>query len=93
MLLDIGMRVPEAIVLAGGHDARLNPLTNADQPKCLLPVANAPALSYSLTALQKAGITAVFVVRSLPPVLACSLEQRVRSTFVISTGAVPMGRP
>jgi NDP-sugar pyrophosphorylase family protein len=63
---------------------RLHPLTNADQPKCLLPVANAPALSYSLTALQKVGITTVFVVRYLPPVPARSLEQRVPCNLVTS---------
>ena len=62
-----GARMPEAIVLAGGEDARLNPLTRADQPKCLLPVCLQPAILYALLALQKAGITSVFVVRSTVP--------------------------
>ena len=58
------MKMPEAIVLAGGEDARLNPLTNAEHPKCLLPVANSPAILYSLMALKNAGITSIFVVRA-----------------------------
>lgn len=62
------MRVLEAIVLAGGQDTRLNPLTNADHPKCLMPVANVPALSYALSAIQATGIQTVFVVRRTAPV-------------------------
>jgi translation initiation factor eIF-2B subunit epsilon len=56
------MFVREAIVLAGGEDTRLHPLTSSDNPKCLLPVANVPALLYSLVALQKANVAVVFVV-------------------------------
>lgn len=63
--MTVTMRLPEAIILAGGEDSRLNPLTSAEQPKCLLPVANLPAIQYSLTVLRKAGITSVFVARPL----------------------------
>jgi Nucleotidyl transferase len=63
------MQMPEAIVLAGGEDKRLNPLTSAEQPKCLLPVANSPAILYSLHALHRAGIDSVFVVRTSGPKL------------------------
>lgn len=52
----------EAVVLAGGIEPRLIPLTNSEHPKCLLPVANSPVILYSLTALKQAGITTVLVV-------------------------------
>lgn len=54
----------QAIVLAGGIDPRLTPLSTSDHPKCLLPVANSPVLLYSLMALNHAGIMSVLVVRS-----------------------------
>ena len=50
-------------MLAGGADPRLSPLTNTEHPKCLLPVANSPAILYALTAVRDAGITSIFVVR------------------------------
>lgn len=53
----------QAIVLAGGIDPRLTPLSTSDHPKCLLPVANSPVLLYSLMALKHAGIMSVLVVR------------------------------
>eukprot|EP01025_Chloroclados_australasicus_P067761 TRINITY_DN93936_c0_g1_i1.p2 TRINITY_DN93936_c0_g1~~TRINITY_DN93936_c0_g1_i1.p2 ORF type:complete len:102 (+),score=9.32 TRINITY_DN93936_c0_g1_i1:142-447(+) len=54
--------VREAIILAGGVDTRLSPLTDPEHPKCLLPVANSPILLSPLLAAKRAGITNVFVV-------------------------------
>lgn len=57
------MPVLEAVILAGGEDKRLHPLTAPDHPKCLLPVANAPVLQYAIRTLNSAGVKSVFVVR------------------------------
>ncbi len=54
-----------AIVLAGGDDRRLHPLTSSSV-KALMPVANKPLLSYALKSLQDAGLPKVFVVRAGP---------------------------
>jgi NDP-sugar pyrophosphorylase family protein len=51
----------EAVVLAGGEDKRMYPLTTASM-KAFLPVANAPLLSYSLRMLAAAGLKHVFMV-------------------------------
>ena len=48
------MRV-KALLLAGGLGTRLRPLTET-VPKCLVPVAGRPMLSYWLDALERAGI-------------------------------------
>uniref|UniRef100_A0A7S0S6S1 Translation initiation factor eIF2B subunit gamma n=1 Tax=Chlamydomonas leiostraca TaxID=1034604 RepID=A0A7S0S6S1_9CHLO len=53
----------QAIVLAGGDDKRLYPLTTGTV-KALLPVANRPLLSYPLKSLADAGLKHVFVVVS-----------------------------
>ena len=53
----------QAIVLAGGDDKRLFPLT-AVTAKALLPVANKPMLHYPLKTLVDAGLRHVFVVRA-----------------------------
>lgn len=60
------MTVLEAVILAGGEDKRLNPLTAPDHPKCLLPVGNAPVLQYSLRTLNSAGVKSAIVVRPVP---------------------------
>lgn len=51
----------QAVVLAGGDDKRLYPLTTGTV-KGLLPVANKPLLSYPLRALAEAGLKHAFVV-------------------------------
>ena len=51
----------EAVVLAGGDDKRLFPLS-AGVPKALLPVANRPLLHYPLRMLAEAGLHHAWVV-------------------------------
>ncbi len=54
----------KAVVFAGGQGSRLAPLVTEDVPKSLLPVANRPALFYSLIALLRAHIDNITVVTS-----------------------------
>lgn len=49
-----------ALLLAGGYGTRLRPLT-LTTPKCLVPVAGKPLLSYWLDALEHAGIGTAMV--------------------------------
>ena len=51
----------QAVVLAGGEDSQLFPLTT-DMVKALLPVANQPLISYPLKTLSDAGLQSVIVV-------------------------------
>ncbi len=54
----------QVVLLAGGDDKRLHPLTGpAGAVKALLPVANKPLISYPLKALADAGLKQVFLVR------------------------------
>ncbi|MEW5317384.1 MAG: hypothetical protein WDW38_008684 [Sanguina aurantia] len=53
----------QAVLLAGGEDKSLFPLTSG-VVKALLPVANLPLLSYPLRSLSDAGLTHVLVVAS-----------------------------
>jgi translation initiation factor eIF-2B subunit gamma len=46
----------EVVILAGGDCPRLHPLTSPDTPKALLPLVNAPLLSYPLRAAAEAGV-------------------------------------
>lgn len=55
----------QAVVLAGGDDKRLHPMTSSSV-KALLPVANKPLLSYSLRLLAAAGLKQCLVVRGTP---------------------------
>ena len=50
----------KALLLAGGLGTRLRPLTNT-VPKCLIPVAGKPMLSYWYDALEAAGINAALL--------------------------------
>lgn len=66
----------EAVVLAGGDDKRLFPLS-AGVPKALLPVANRPLLHYPLRMLAEAGLRHAWVVSvrqraELPLMGSCS---------------------
>lgn len=51
----------QAVLLAGGEDKALFPLTSG-VVKALLPVANRPLISYPLRSLSEAGLTHVLVV-------------------------------
>lgn len=59
----IGMQY-QAILLAGGAGASLFPLNHTGLPLALFPVANQSLITYSLKALEDAGILDVLVVRS-----------------------------
>ena len=53
----------QAVVLAGGEEKSLYPLTSGGGlVKALLPVANRPLLSYPLKTLSSAGLRSVIVV-------------------------------
>lgn len=55
----------QVILLAGGIGAghRLYPLTESEElPKCMLPVANRPLISYQLELLERGGFTEVMVI-------------------------------
>lgn len=51
----------KAIVITGGDESRLWPLTHA-RPRALLPVVNRPMLAHQLEWLRRAGLTEVLVV-------------------------------
>jgi len=51
----------EAIILAGGEEKSLHPLTHGTA-KALLPIANRALISYPLKALHNAGLRLAFVV-------------------------------
>lgn len=51
----------QAVVLSGGLGNRMYPLTDS-QPKCLLPIANRPLLSFQLEILERSGFHQVIVV-------------------------------
>ena len=50
----------QAVLLAGGEGTRLSPLTD-EVPKCLLPVGNAPLLTYQLSLLETSGFQGMWV--------------------------------
>ena len=54
------MTPPKAMVLCAGLGTRLRPLTNL-LPKPLVPVANRPLITYTLSLLQRADVTQVAV--------------------------------
>ena len=51
----------QAIILAAGKGQRLAPLTDY-LPKCLIPIADRPLLSYQIGALRKWGVDKICVV-------------------------------
>ncbi|MCM3761661.1 sugar phosphate nucleotidyltransferase [Alkalihalobacillus oceani] len=50
----------KAVIMAGGKGTRLYPLT-AQQPKAMVPLAEKPAMQYSIELLKKHGITEIAV--------------------------------
>ncbi len=64
----------KAFVVAGGRGARLQPVT-AHTRKPLLPVADVPAIVYSLLQLRRAGVTQTVVnAHHLAPALESFLQ-------------------
>ena len=53
--------ITKALILAAGKGQRMKPLSDT-RNKCLLPVANKPIISRSLSALKQAGISEVLIV-------------------------------
>ncbi|KIY50957.1 nucleotide-diphospho-sugar transferase, partial [Fistulina hepatica ATCC 64428] len=51
----------QAVILADSFNKRFRPLT-ANTPRCLLPICNAPLLSWTFESLSLAGVREVFVV-------------------------------
>jgi len=51
----------QAIILAGGEGSKMFPLTEGF-PKCLLPVANIPMISYVVKYLENSGLSDIIVV-------------------------------
>ena len=66
----------QAVVLAGGMGSRLFPLVHDTFPKCLLPVANRPLISFQLELLEKSGLTSVIIATNecYAPVLKLALD-------------------
>lgn len=50
----------QAVVLADSFETRFYPFT-LEKPRCLLPLANAPLIEYTLEYLASSGIEEVFV--------------------------------
>lgn len=48
------------VVLAGGRGQKLTPLSES-VPKCLLPIANRPLISYPIEFLEKSKFTGNFI--------------------------------
>ena len=51
----------QAVVLAGGEGSKMFPLTEGI-PKCLLPIANIPMISFVIKHLEKSGLKDIIVV-------------------------------
>ena len=56
------MPVTTAVVLGGGLGRRFGVLTSRDSPKALLPVANAPLLSYPIEWVAASGLQEALIV-------------------------------
>jgi dTDP-glucose pyrophosphorylase len=60
------LRLPQAVVMAGGLGSRLKPLTE-DIPKPMLPVGNRPLLERTVKQLRKSGIQRVNIATHFKP--------------------------
>jgi CTP:molybdopterin cytidylyltransferase MocA len=60
------MPVTTAVVLGGGLGRRFGVLTSRDSPKALLPVANAPLLSYPIEWVAASGLQEALIVAGAP---------------------------
>lgn len=61
-LMPAAMEALSAVILAGGNGNNLHPLNSGDIPKCLLPVANRPLLTFPVQMLEEGGVTEIFIV-------------------------------
>jgi translation initiation factor eIF-2B subunit gamma len=68
------MPVTTAVVLGGGLGRRFGVLTSRDSPKALLPVANAPLLSYPIDWVAASGLQEALIVAG-----ARALERALRA--------------
>ena len=50
----------QAVVLVDSYETRFEPFTT-ERPRCLLPLANAPLIEYTLELLANAGVEEVFL--------------------------------
>ncbi|KAG2441401.1 hypothetical protein HYH02_009990 [Chlamydomonas schloesseri] len=76
----------QAVVLAGGEDQILYPLTT-NTVKALLPVANKPLISYPLRTLAEAGLRSAIVV-VIGEKAAASVREWISSEYAGSPGAL-----
>ncbi|KAG2497652.1 hypothetical protein HYH03_004391 [Edaphochlamys debaryana] len=76
----------QAVILAGGEDQILYPLTT-NMVKALLPVANKPLISYPLRTLQEAGLRTAFVV-VIGEKAAASVREWISTEYAASPGAL-----
>ena len=65
-ILPDDLRLPQAVVMAGGLGSRLKPLTE-DIPKPMLPVGNRPLLERTVKQLRKSGIQRVNIATHFKP--------------------------
>ena len=56
------MPVTTAVILAGGQGRRFGVLTSRDVPRALLPLANAPLLSYPVDWVAASGLQEALIV-------------------------------
>lgn len=85
----------QAIVLAGGKGSRMTELT-ASQPKCLLPIANAPMIWFPLQLLERSGFKEAIVIiaeetKSDVSVALDKLGLKIKLEFVGILGAEDLG--
>jgi len=85
----------QAIVLAGGKGSRMTELT-ADQPKCLLPIANVPMIWYPLQILERSGFKeAIIIVSELTKFeVSASIDKlnlKIKTEIVGIQGAEDLG--
>jgi CTP:molybdopterin cytidylyltransferase MocA len=85
----------QAVVLAGGEEKSLYPLTSGGGVKALLPVANKPLLGYPLRTLETAGLRSAIVVRHgavpLPVLWGTRGQDACRWPQHCSLGPRPLG--
>jgi histidinol-phosphate phosphatase family protein len=69
------VKPPHALLLAAGRGTRLKPLTDT-VPKCLVPIANRPLLSYWTAALADAGVRDAWInTHHLPTLIRQFIHQ------------------
>ena len=91
---DIGQAEEDAlhaVVLADSYNSRFLPLT-ISQPRCLLPLLNAPLIDWTLEALALAGVQHTFILaRCHVDLIRRHVEKRIDS-HAITVMATPEAR-